>query len=239
MELFGYGLEVSLKHPSQLARLAPEQAPKPDTAVLARPGVDGVGNVLLAPGEESKSGEFEHMKFEEEGQAAWGYRQEEGGTEVVLGNDMETIDTAATLSAGDGRREWRLRGDFEGTTYTTSWPKSYNVVTTGEDRPRPFELFGHDRSRMYVQGPIDSDQAAPLDAFVREGFSVVEQDDSKPKATLVLEHEHDGEKWRQYHQKFDVGGGKTVVVSMQCPAETFDHAKAAAETLADSVELAG
>jgi hypothetical protein len=239
MELFGYGLKVSLEHPSQLARLAPEQAPKPDTAVLARPGIDEVGNVLMAPGEESKTGDFERMKFEEDGHSAWGYRQDEGGTEVVLGNEMETIDAAATLSEGDGQREWSLRGDFEGTTYTTTWPKSYNVVTSGDDRPRPFELYGHDRSRMYVQGPIASDQAAALDAFVRDGFSVVEQDDSGTKATLVLEHEHDGEQWRQYHQKFDVGAGKTVVVSMQCPAATFDNAKKAADTLADSVELEG
>lgn len=237
MELFGYGLKVTLKHPSQLARLAPEQAPKPDTAVLARPGVDEVGNILIAPGDESKTGPFERTKFEEQGQSAWGYRQEEGGTEVVLGDEMETIDAAASLGAGDGGHQWRLRGDYDGTVYTTAWPKSYNVVTTGDDRPRPFELYGHDRSRMYVQGPIPSDQATPLDAFKRDGQSIVDQDDTGSKETIVLEHEHDGETWRQYHQKFDVGSGMTVVVSMQCPSESFDHAKEAADKLAGSIEV--
>lgn len=237
MEIFGYGLKVTLKHPTQLARLAPEQAPAPDTAVLARPGVDEVGNVLLVPGDESKSGDFERVKFEEEGQSAWGYRQDEGGTEVVLGNDMEKIDAAATLEAGDGRREWTLRGTFDGVEYTTAWPEAYNVLTTADDRPRPFELYGHDRSRMYVQGPIPAERATDLEAFAREGFDIVEEDDSGPRATIVLEHEHEGESWRQYHQKFDIGQGKVVVVSMQCPAETFDDAKAAADKLADTVEL--
>jgi hypothetical protein len=238
MELFGYGLKVILEHPSQLARLAPEQAPKPDTAVLARPGHDDIGNILIAPGDETKSGPFERMKFEEEGHSAWGYRQEEGGTEVVLGNEMETIEGAATLDEGGAQREWKLRGVYNGTAYTTSWPKAYNVVTSGDERPRPFELYGHDRSRMYVQGPIASEEASPLDAFVREGRSVVDQDDSGSKATIVLEHQHDGETWRQYHIKFDVGAGKTAVVSMQCPAAAFDGAKEKADQLADSVELA-
>ena len=239
MDIYGYGVKVTIEHPSQMARLAPEQAPAPDTAVLAKPSDDSIGNVWLVPGDESKTGDFERVPFEEEGadRAAWGYRQDDGGTNIILGEGMETIDGAGSLSEGDAQRKWSVRAEAQGQTFTADWLKGYNLITTPDNRPWPYELHGHDRSMMYVQGPIPTDQASDLEEFLQECQDLISQDTDGGKETLELEYEYDGDKWRQFHQKFEPVSGQTVVVSAQSPAAIADKMKETAGTFADSIGI--
>lgn len=231
LELIGYGARIVLNHPLQLARLAPEQAPAPDTVIMARPGGDG-RKVLVAPGDTSQSGAFTRTELEEHGMQGWVLQQNDDGVRVVLGEDKELGDMAE-VAEGPKARQWELQSSKG---YAGKWPEGYNLLTTDETTTWPFEMLGHDGSMLYVRGPMPKDRVpSPTDLAV--GDQTLEQDRTDADQPWVeLSFDHDGTEYRlSYH--FVEFGEATIAVCAQAPAASAQKAQERARDFAASLRM--
>ncbi len=233
LELTGYGARIVLNHPVQLGRLAPQQAPAPDTVILAQPGGDGQ-KVLIAPGDESGSGDFELVKLEEDGMEGWVLQQDNQGTRVVLGESQEVGDMAE-VSGGSKAREWRLESSKG---YSGRWITGYNMLTTDEETTWPFELVGHDGSMLYVRGPMPPERVPDAEDLAVGDQTLVRDETDGPSPWVELSYEHDGEEWRlSYHFK-KLSQQAIVAVCCQVHASNAEKAQKKAQEFADSMKLA-
>jgi hypothetical protein len=233
LELIGYGARLTLNHPVQLGRLAPQQAPAPDTAILA--AQDGQGQkVLIVPGEKTHSGDFTLEKLEEDDMEGWVLQQADDGTRVVLGESKELGDMAE-VSAGPGKKGWELRS---GKGYAGSWVTGYNVLTTDDETTWPFELVGHDGSMVYVRGPMPPDRV-PAAADLAVGDQRLVRDETDSDTPVVeLGYEHDGDEWRLSYHFFELSPQATIAVCCQAQADVAAKAQANAQKFGESLRLA-
>lgn len=233
LELLGYGARIVLNHPVQLARLAPQQAPVPDTAILAQPSGDG-RKVLIAPGDESRSGEFEVTQLEEDGMQGWVLQQADDGVRVVLGENKE-LGEMAEVAQGPKSRQWELKSSKG---YKGRWIEGYNLLTTDEETTWPFELIGHDGSMLYVRGPMPPDRVPDAEDLAVGDQRLVRDETGSSSPWVELAYEHGGEEWRlSYHFK-KLSQQATVAVCCQARADNAEAAQQKAQAFADSMKLA-
>ncbi|QDG50621.1 hypothetical protein FIV42_07715 [Persicimonas caeni] len=233
LELNGYGTRIVLHHPVQLGRLAPQQAPAPDTIIVARPGGEGQ-KVLVAPGDESGSGDFQKVKLEEDGMEGWVLQQADNATRVVLG-ESEDLGEMADISAGSSTRHWELKSSKG---YRARWVTGYNLLTTDKETTWPFELIGHDGSMIYVRGPMPSENVPDAEALAVGDQTLLRDETGSSSPWVELSYELDGEEWRlSYHFK-KLSQQATVAVCCQVRASGAEQAQKKAQEFADSMKLA-
>ena len=225
LELIGYGAKLILNHPVQLGRLAPEQAPAPDTVIVAQPGGEG-RKVLVAPGDESCSGEFELAKLEEAGMEGWVLQQDDEGTRVVLGESKELGDLG-DVTEGPKARQWEVHTSKG---YSGLWLEGYNLLSTDDQTTWPFELVGHDGSMMYVRGPMPPDRVPDAEDLAVQDQRLVRDETDADTPFVELAYDHEGQEYRlSYHfVSFD---DKAVLAV--CTQSTTDNAEPAQERAAE------
>ncbi len=231
LELIGYGARLVLNHPAQLGRLAPEQAPAPDTAIWAQPG--GTRKVLVAPGTTSQSGEFARTKLEEDGLEGWVLQQADDGTRVVLGGAQELGDLGE-VHAGPTTRRWEIASSKG---FAGEWLDGYNLLTTDEDTTWPFELIGFDGSMLYVRGPMPADRVPAAQDLAVGDQRLVREESAGDTPFVELAYDLEGQEWRlSYHFK-KLNDQATAAVCCQAPAAIAAKAQAKAKAFAQSLRL--
>jgi hypothetical protein len=233
LELIGYGASITLNHPIQLGRLDPQQAPAPDTAILAAQNGQGQ-KVLIAPGEKPQTGDFSLEKLEEGGMAGWVFQQADDGTRVVLG-DSKDLGDLGELASGPDKRGWELRSDKG---YAGKWVDGYNVLTTDHDTTWPFELVGHDGSMVYLRGPMPPDRIPEADDLAVGDQRLVRNETDGDTPIVELAYEHDGDEWRLSYHFFEISPQATVAVCCQAKADIAATAQQRAQEFGASVRLA-
>lgn len=233
LELIGYGARLVLNHPAQLGRLAPEMAPAPDTAILARPGEDG-RKILIAPGARPQQGDFELVKLQEAGMEGWVFQQSDDGTRVVLG-DEKSLGDLAELASGPKSDKWELKSSKG---YAGLWLEGYNVLTTDEDTTWPFELVGHDTSLIYVRGPMRPSQLPAAEELAVQDQELVRDETDGDRPWAELAYQANGDDWRlSYHFNY-ANERAALVVCCQAPKNGAEKAQERAWEFTDSLRLA-
>lgn len=233
LELIGYGARITLNHPTQLGRLAPQQSPAPNTAILA--AQDGQGQkVLIVPGAQARSGDFTLEKLEEDGMAGWVLQQQDDGTRVVLGESQD-LGGLAEVDAGPTKQAWEIRSDKG---YAGRWVEGYNILSTDAETTWPFELIGHDGSMVYVRGPMPADRVPDADGLAVGDQRLVRDETDTDSPLVELAYEHAGDEWRLSYHFFELSPQATVAVCCQAPAEGAEKAQANAQKFGESLRLA-
>jgi hypothetical protein len=232
LDLIGYGIRITLNHPVQLGRLAPEHAPAADTIILARPGGEGQ-KVLIVPGETSHSGDFEPKKLQEEGLEGWVLQQADDGTRVVLGESKELGDLAE-VSEGPKTRRWELKS---AKGYAGHWLKGFNVLSTDEQTTWPFELIGHDGSLAYVRGPMAPDQIPEPEQLAVQDQELLRDETDSDAPWVELGYEHDGQQWRLSYHFVTLEDRATLAVCVQASADGAEQAQQRGADFAQSLRL--
>ena len=231
VSLVGYQVRFTPFAPWQFGRMpAAAMGPKavPDSVIVARMLENRVKNVLIAPGNQVTSQEFQKTV---EGELRV-LRLGDGGTSLMLGAGIEDISEVGAVAAASTGAAWSI----ETSAYTVDWPDGYTVGSADDGAPFSFsfERVGGPNEMIVLRGPLVGAQQVPTpDALVGKGQEAIAMDMGSPTPWVEVRYQVHGKAWRQRHHYAVLKPEAVVLVTIQGP-------EARAEQLAqDGARVAG